>query len=186
MKKLFVFPALIITTALAASVATANNSTPTAIDLYKVRYLKDCQTLSEKPMTQAQVDSYLKLEDYADQMDRLQKPISKLQPQLDTLSDKIKNISGDAVIENDTELHINKTLLQQQTHYAKQIEQLVSAHKKDFDALESMGSKISEAASEFEKQFKQSAGGLDYDNIQIISPTTKANELVCHKGVFNI
>lgn len=182
MKKFFALPVIIVA-GLVTTVATANNQAATAIDLYKIRYMKNCQTIAEKPMTHAQVDSYLEMQQFAEQMNEIQQPISKMQPELDELTNKIKQISGEAVIESDEGLHINKQLLKQQTEYAHKIEQLVSKHKNDFDALENMGQKVSAAAHDFERQIKSSAQNLDYDNIQIVTPDSNKHNNVCVSGI---
>lgn len=142
---------------------------------YKIIALSDCAIVSEKVMTQEQLDAYLPLIDMENLMQDLQVPMDEMEEQLEVYTDQIEAMTELAVHETDDSIYIDKTYLSQQKELADKIRSVVSSYQTDITAIETHGEAIGEKAKVFERAVKSSLVDVDYDQIRIISPTNHLN-----------
>ena len=177
--------ALLVTTGLLTTLALTAAEKNATQD-YKLRLLKDCTLVSEQIMTSSQVAAYKSLQDQEKLMHGLELPITAITEQIEQYSSEIEKLSALAVQETENSIHIDKTYMQQQEAAAEKLQQLMSAHQSDFDALESQGAQIGQVAKVFEQEIAPSVANIDHDRIQIIGPNDKASSRICYSGISHI
>lgn len=185
MTKTIKLTTLLLTTGLCAAVAFSAFGDQKTQD-YKIRLMKDCAIVSEQAMTSSQVAAYLALKEQEQLMHGLELPIKAIEDQMHEYSAKIEELTALAVQETKTSIHIDKTYMKQQEEVAHKLNHLVSSHQKDFDALHLQGSQIGKVARAFEQEIEPSTADISYDQIQIISPHSKASSDTCHRGIFQL
>jgi hypothetical protein len=153
-------------------VALASSDTDKASD-YSVVALKDCQVVSNKTMTTEQFLSYTHLKQQDQIMQRLQVPIQKIEQEIEAYTDEIEKLTKLAIQETDETLHINKTLLKQQDSAAQKFNEFMQLHQQHFDALGEQGNIIGQRADIFETSIKANLKNIDYDQIQVLTPSSQ-------------
>jgi uncharacterized protein YgbK (DUF1537 family) len=162
-------------TALALTAAETQNSGD-----YKIVVLNNCQIVSEQSMTSSQIAAYQALQGQEQLMHALEEPINAMQAQMQEYSSELETLSALAVQETETSLYIDKSYMQEQQTAADKLQQLVSAHQSDFDALAEQGDKIGHIAAQFEREIAPSVAHIKHDQIQVIGPDSKASEHTCY------
>jgi hypothetical protein len=161
-----------------ASVSMAGGNSNNPAD-YRVIALDSCDIVSDMIMTQEQLDAYLPLKNAEYLIEDLHKPLENMEGQLKEYTDRIEEITMQAVQETDDSIYIDKHFLAEQLKLVAQVESIVDLHQLDIDAIEEYGEEIGEKAHAFEKAIKSELGGIDYDHIRIIEKGNDYNDDSC-------
>jgi chromosome segregation ATPase len=153
---------------------------------YKIILLNNCQVVSELAMTSSQVSAYQALQQQEQRMQVLEQPINAIEEQLQEYSSELETLSALAVQETQTSVYINKSYLQEQKAAADKLQQLVSDHQSDFDALQQQGEKIGQLADVFERELAPSVANIKHNQIQIIGPDSTSSDSNCYSGISRI
>jgi hypothetical protein len=163
-----------------AAMALSDTNQPTG---YSVIALKNCAVVSDKAMTDVQLEAYLSLKQQEQKIHTLEGPIQNIEQEIESYSDNIERLTKLAIQETDESLHINKTLLKQQEAAAKEFAQFMQLHQHKFDALGDQGKAIGQQADIFETSIKANLGGIDYDQIQVLTPKSKQAQQHCDNNI---
>jgi hypothetical protein len=150
---------------------------------YSVVALKGCEVVSEQAMTAEQLDAYLSLKQQEQKMRVLELPIQNIEQEIKVYTDEIEKLTELAFQEKDESLHINKALLKQHDIVAKEFNKFMQLHQQDFDALGKQGGIIGQQAKIFETSIKASLENIDYDQIQVLTPSSKESGRSCDNNV---
>lgn len=150
---------------------------------YRLLALKNCNVVAESPLTEEQLAAYLSLKDEEELMSGLEEPLKDMESQLKEFTDRIEEVSALAVQETEGSIHIDKYYLKEQEDLADRIDEIVTAHQHDIDALEEQGSRIGEKARVFEAAIEEGLEDVDYDQIRIITPDSDNDHYSCSKSI---
>jgi len=161
--------------------ATANQSTTTTSG-YTISLLKDCQLITQYPMTDQQVTAYLALKKAEKKMHGLESPIKAIEQDIKQYSNQIEQLTKQAIQETGTSLHINKSYLKQQNIVVNKLNKLMAIHQADFDALELQGRMIEEVADSFSEAIEVGIQDIDYDHIRVNDPNKATRKWHCYSS----
>jgi len=175
LKNKSVISVLFIATTMTSVIA----STTTSDAAYSVSVLKDCKEVGKMTMTSKQISSYLSLKEAELTMKNLEMPIEKIESEMEQYSDEIEVLSELAFQYKDDTFHINKKHINQQKEAVAKLNQLISTHLKDFDALGQQGHKIGKLAREFSYAISDNFKNVDFNNIRVSAPDSDPKEHHC-------
>ncbi len=146
---------------------------------YSVVALKDCQVMSNSAMTAEQLDAYLKLKAQEQKMRALEIPVAEIEQEAKQYTDEMQKFAKLAIQDTEQSLHIDKAKMQQHKKVAEKFQQFMQKHQAKFDAIGQQGQLIGQYAQSFENSIKESLQGIDYDQIQVLTPDSKHTEPGC-------
>ena len=164
---------------IATTITSVIASTTTSDKSYSVSVLNDCIEVGKMTMTSDQISSYLSLKQAELTMQNLEMPIEKIESEMEQYSDDIEVLSELAYQYKDEKFHINKKHLNQQKEAVAKLNQLISAHQKDFDALGQQGHRIGKLAREFSHSISDNFKNVDFNNIRVSAPDSDPKEHHC-------
>ncbi|BBN83592.1 hypothetical protein PA25_35770 [Pseudoalteromonas sp. A25] len=166
----FTLAAIYISTSFASTMQKEQPVNAISDDDYRIVVFENCEKVLEQPLNNAQVSSFLALEEQSKLMKQLEAPVQKVSAQMGKLGHQIEAISDKAFVKHGDKLTIDKALLAEQKSVSQQLEALADAHSDDFKALEKQGKHVESAAKHFESQIKPMIGSLENAQIQILEP----------------
>lgn len=150
---------------------------------YSVIALKNCHVVSSQKMSKEQFEAYTSLKQQEQKMHKLEEPIQAIELEIDSYSNEIEKLTELAIQETDKTLHIDKTILKQQEAVAAEFSQFMQQHQSAFDTLGEQGKIIGEKANTFQVAIKTSLSGVEYDQIQILTPDSDQSQPSCDSTV---
>jgi uncharacterized protein (DUF342 family) len=168
--------ALLSCTALALS----NNHNPSD---YSVVALKDCKVVSNCAMTNEQLDTFLKLKQQEQTMQSLEIPLEAIEKEAKQYTDALQKLAKLAIQDTDKSLYIDKSQMQQHQDVAQKFTDFMQQHQAGFAAIGKQGRIIGEYAEAFESSIKISLQGIEYDQIQVITPNSNSAEPYCDQDM---
>lgn len=174
---------LVPVSAIVISSVTLSAQSSTDPEDYKLLALKNCNVVMEASLTEEQLSAYLLLKNEEKLMSGLEQPLKGMEEQLKEFTDRIEEVTALAVQETDDSIYIDKYYLKEQQDLAESIDEIVTAHQLDIDALEEQGSRIGEKARVFEAAIEEGLEDVDYDQIRIITPDSDDEHYSCNKSI---
>ena len=165
-KNLFTYM-LISSAVLAVCVVAYAASTAESTQPLKIHVFEDCKKVDEVTLSQSQIAAYEKLQSTERKMKILEAPLKKMEQALKKQELALDNLSGEMVIENDSQFVVNKTLIKQHEEIAAKMEAIVHKHSDDIEALEKHARTVEQTAHEFETEIKPVLSKYDGERVHI-------------------
>jgi DNA-binding transcriptional MerR regulator len=160
----------------------ANNQSTDPND-YTVVAFNNCKVVSKQPMPAKLLEAYLNLRQQEQKMQALGLPIKNIEQDIKAYSDEMEKLSKLAIQDTEESTHINKPLLAQHQLVADEFNKFMQLHQQDFDALGKQGSIIGQHAQIFETSIQACLNNIDYDQIQIVTPSSQGKAHSCDKNI---
>jgi len=164
LKSRSIFSAILLS---CTAISTIASQTTEKKSEYSVTVLKNCNVVGQHSMTLSQISSYMSLKEAEIKMDNLEIPIGKINSKIEKYSDQIEELTELAFQHTDETFSINKKYQKQQELAVKKLNELLSHHQKDFNALGKQGRKIGKLSREFSHTIKDSFENIDFDSIRV-------------------
>ena len=146
---------------------------------YSIIVLKNCEVVSNKAMTDEQLEAYLSLKQQEQKIHVLEVSIQDIEQEILSYTKKMEKLTELAIQETDEILHINKARLKQRDIVANEFDKFMQLHQQDFEVLGKQGNVIGQQAEIFETSIKVGLESVDYDQIQVHSPDSNQTQHSC-------
>lgn len=156
------------------SAAVFANSQLSNPEDYRFKLIKNCQVVGTNTMNDQQREAYIAFTKAENTMDDIEIDMDDFEDKMDGFTDQIEQLQELAIEEDDYILRINKDYLKQQEAVVAKLDKLVAANQPYFDKLEKQGHEVGKLARVFEKSITESTAGIDYDHIEITTPTSQS------------
>ncbi len=175
--------ALVVFASCGLATAAAQSDSTVHSPQHTLQVLKDCQLVSARPLSPAELGTWQDLTVAELKMQQLQIPLDEMSKALQPHQDNMTQLSNALQLQTKRDRVPDETLLEQTRMTAERIEDITDSYQRDIDAISSFGDEISHIAQKFEQQITAQLPEGSFDQLRVVKPGENPAK-DCQHGMF--
>lgn len=167
--------AYILMTVLSIITPVKAGSTPTIL------YLKNCNIIKQRSMTQPEVSAYQQLQQAEQRMNFLQEPLNEMQFKLEPRQEQMQQLSVKIAAQAQSG-HVDDLLVQAQQQTAEELSGTVAIYQKDIDLVTEFSKEIEKISRKFNELIEKDLAKDSFDQVKIVQQGETNTR--CDQGIF--